>query len=223
MRPTSVVQSWKVILLGMALTTITAALLVNLPVKGQTEPNSLDSVTHSASFKFVEREGTCICGKILKADTRSITVQSFEKPSITLQKEDLLQVSQGNALLYSARSSWADVSAVILYPREALVLSLKGTMQVRGKPTKTSSDGITLKHGLSSTLYPKSEILTVDYLRVKPATDDFMFVLAEAPWLLVLDPEFYYRATGLPGRIRIRLYDTTKAEDDTPIACTSWR
>jgi hypothetical protein len=202
---------------------ITAALLGNLPVEGQSEPNSLDSVTHSASFKFVERDGTCVYGKVLKADATSITMQPFEKPPITRQKKGLLQVSQGNALLYSARSSWADVSAAILYPHEALVLSLKGGRQVKGKPTKTSPDSITLKHGFGSTLYPKSEIVTVDYLRVKPATDAFMTVLGEAPWMLVFDPEFYYRATGLPGRIKIRLYDATKPEDDTPVACTSWR
>jgi hypothetical protein len=202
---------------------ITAALPANVLAEGQTEPNNLDNVTHSSSFKFVQRDGTCIYGKVSKADASSVTVQPFEKPPITLQKDTLLQVSQGNALLYSARSSWADVSAAILYPHEALVLSLKGGKQVKGKPTKTSSDSITLKHGFEATLYPKSEVVTVDYLRVKPATDLFMSFLGEAPWVLVFDPEFYYRATGLVGRIKIRLYDATKPEDDTPIACTSLR
>ena len=200
-----------------------AALLVNLPVEGQSEPNPLDSVTHSARFKFVERDGACVYGKVLRADATSISVQPFEKPAVTLQKQDLLQVSQGNGLLYSARSSWADVSGANLYPHEALVLTLKGGGQVTGKPTKTSSDSIILKHGFGSTVYAKSEIATVDYLRVKPATDAFMTVLGEASWMLLFDPEFYYRATGLPGRIRIRLYDATKPEDDTPVACTSRR
>jgi hypothetical protein len=200
-----------------------AALLFNLRAEGQSEPKTLDSVTHSSSFKFVERDGTCLYGKISRADATSITVQPFQKPPMTLPKDNLLQVSQGNALLYSARSSWADVSATPVYPREALVLGMKRGKHVKGKPTKTTSDNITLKHGFSTTLYPKSEILTVDYLRVKPATDAFMAVLGEAPWLLLLDPEFYYRATGLPGKIQIRLYDATKTEDDRPIACTSWR
>ncbi len=161
-------------------------------------------------------------GKISKADGASITVQLFERPPITLPKDDVLQVSQGNALLYSARSSWADVSAAPVYPREAFVLVLKSGKHVKGKPTKTMPDSITLKHAFSTTLYRKSEIATVDYLRVKPATDAFMTDLGEAPWLLLLDPEFYYRATGLPGKIQIRLYDATKPEDDTPVACKSW-
>jgi hypothetical protein len=202
---------------------LVGALLSNLSVEAQTNPDSVDSVTHSASLEFVERDGTCVYGKILRADARSIRVQPYEKPPVTLQKEALLQVRQGNGLVYSARSSWADVYAAILYPHEVLALSLKGGKQVSGKPTKTSLDSITLKHGLSSAVYPKSEILTVDYLRVKPATDAFMTVLGEAPWMLVFDPEFYYRATGLPGTIKVRLYDATKPEDDTPVVCKSYR
>lgn len=181
---------------------VVVALLYNFSVGAQTNPNSVDTVTHSASFEFVERDGVCVYGKILKVDAASITVQPFEKSSVTLQKEALLRVSQGDALLYSARSSWADVStsAAVLRSQEAFVLTLKSGKQVKGKPTQMSVDSITLKHGLNRSLYQKSEILTVDYLRVKPATDAFMLVLGEAPWMLIFDPEFYYRATGLPGR-----------------------
>jgi len=198
-----------------------AALLFNVLAEGQSQSKTLDSVTHSSSFKFVERDGFCVYGKISKADANSVTVQPLDKPP--MHKDDLLQVSQGNALLCSARSSWADVAATPIYPHEALVLGLKSVKHVKGKPVKTTSDSITLKHGLSTTLYPKSEIVTVDYVRVKPATDAFMTILGEAPWFLLLDPEFYYRATGLPGRIQIRLYDATKPEEDTPVACTGWR
>lgn len=196
-----------------------AALLFNLRADGQSEPTTLDGFTHSSTFTFVERGGTCVYGKILKTSPISVTVQPFEKPAITLAKDELLHVSQGDALLYSARSSWADVSATPVYPREAFVLGLKSGKHVKGKPTKTTLDSIIFKHGFTTTLYPKSEIVTVDYLRMKPATDTFVGVLKEDPWLLLLDPEFYYRATGLPGRIQIRLYDAKKPEDDTPVAC----
>ncbi len=188
--------------------------------KGQTSP--LAGVTHSASFKFAERDGTCVYGNVSKTDATSITVQPFEKPPVILQKANLLQVSQGNDLLYSARSSWTDVSEAILYPHEAFVATLKSGKQVKGKPIKTSPDSITLKHGLGVNMYTKSEILSIDYLRIKPATDAFIAVLGEAPWMLVFDPEFYYRATGLPGKLTIRLYDATKPEDDSPVVCKSF-
>jgi len=78
---------------------IIATLLCGVSVDGQTSPNSVGNITHSAGFNFMERDGTCVYGKILKADITSFTVQPFDKPSVTLQKEALLQVSQGNALL----------------------------------------------------------------------------------------------------------------------------
>jgi hypothetical protein len=202
---------------------VAALLLVNISAVGQLGKDSLEDVTHSSSFRFVHRDGTCVFGKLSKADTTSVTVQPYHKPSITIPREGLLQISQGNALLFTARSSWADVSAATLYPREALVLNLKSGKRVKGKPVKTDSDAITLKHGIHTTLYPKSDVATIDYLRVKPATDGFMSILGEAPWILLLDPEFYYRATGLPGRIQVRLFDATKPEDDTPVECKSWR
>jgi len=200
---------------------LSTAVLFAVQAEGQTGSDALDTVTRSSSFKFVERDATCVYGKISRADATSITVQPFKKPPITIQKDGLLQISQGNALLYSARSSWADVTAATLYPHEALALRLKSGKQVKGKPIKTSADSITLKHGLSTDLYPKSEIVTVDYLRVKPATDGFMSVLGEAPWMLIFDPEFYYRATGLAGRVQVQLYDATKPEDDTLVTCTT--
>jgi hypothetical protein len=202
---------------------IAGLLLMNTWAAGQSAQDSVEGITNSSSFKFVQRDGTCIFGKILKADATSVTVQPFQKPSTTIPREDLLQIIQGNALLFTARSSWADVSGATLYPREALVLNLKSGKQVKGKPIKTNSDGITLKHGVHTSLYPKPDIATIDYLRVKPATDAFMSILGEAPWIVVLDPEFYYRATGLAGRIQVRLYDATKPEDDNPVECKSWR
>src|SRR5215469_7363003 len=125
---------------------VAVVLLFGVGAKSQSKPN-LDTVTHSSSFKFVGRDGTCVYGKISKVDGKSITVQPFDKPAVTFPKDDLLQVSQGNALLYSARSSWTDVSGAVLYPHEALVLTLKNDKQVRGKPSKVSSDSITLRHG----------------------------------------------------------------------------
>lgn len=208
---------------NLVICAISALLLMKTWAVGQSGKDSLESVTHSSSFKFVQRDGTCVFGKISKADTASITVQPFQKSSITIPRESLLQISQGNALLFTARSSWADVSGAILYPGEALVLSLKNGSQVKGKLVKTVSDSLTLKHGLRTTVYPKSDIATVDYLRVKPPTDGFMSILGEAPWILAFDPEFYYRASGLAGKMRVRLYDATKPEDDNPVECKSWR
>jgi hypothetical protein len=180
---------------------------------------SLDHVTRSAAFTFMQRNGKCVTGNISQADAATITVQQLDKSSIAIQRDALYQVIQGNALLFSARSSWADVVGVHLYPNETLLVTMRGGKQVRGKPVMVSADAIILKHGLSKTRYPKMEIATIDYLRAKPPTDSFQATLQEAPYALFFYPEFYHRMAGLAGRIPVRLFDAAKPEDNAPLSC----
>ena len=72
----------------------------------------------------------------------------------------------------------------------------------------------TVKHGFSRVQIAKSDVSTVDYLRMKPATDELELALEEAPYALGFYPEFYLRALGLEGRVHVRLYDAAKPEDD---------
>lgn len=183
-------------------------------LRAQSTPNSLSSVSHSATLTFVQRDGTCMRGTITKADAISVTVEPFKQQPITLQRDNLLQVSQGNALLFSARSSWTDVVHTHLYPRESLVVGTKGGKKIKGKPVSVTADNITIKHALSTSVIAKSDVTSVDYLRLKPATDSFNLALEEAPWALVFYPEFYGRAVGLEGWLPVRLYDISKPEDD---------
>lgn len=161
---------------------------------------------------------------ISQADALTITVQQFDKSSITIERDALYQVIEGTALLFSARSSWADVVGVHLYPHETLLVTMRGGKQVRGKPVTVSADAIILKHGLSKTRYPKVEIATIDYLRAKPPMDSFQARLQEAPYALMFYPEFYYRMAGLAGKIPVRLFDAAKPEDNVPFSCLnrSW-
>lgn len=185
--------------------------------EGDVKP--LGQVTHSATLKFFQRDRTCITGRITSADANSVTVQPASGASIRLEKDQLLQVAQGDALLFSARSSWADVASARPYPHEALVLTRKDGKRVQGKPLTVTADSITLKHGLVKTIYQKPEINAVEYLRARPPSDTFQASLEEAPYLLLFYPEFYYRAAGLEGKIPVRLYDASRPEDNTELKC----
>lgn len=181
--------------------------------------DTLDQVTRSATFSFLQRNGVCTLGTIAKVDSAAITVNSSAKLPVTITRDTLLQVGQGNALLYSARSSWSDVAAIHLYSHEAFVVQLKDRRIVRGVPLQTKPDAIELRHGLRTERLSKADIATVDYLRVKPATDDLKFVLAESPWAVIFYPEFYHRLANLEGKVPVRLYDASKPEDDAQLAC----
>ena len=177
------------------------------------QTDTLSHLSCSASLTFVQRDGTCLIGPISKADATTITVQPYKKSPVILRREDLFQVSQDDAIIYSGRSSWADVTSAHVYPREAFVLTLSNGKVIKGKSVKVDADTIRLKYGIKSTLSLKSDIKTVDHLRLKPESDDFDFMLQEAPYMTLFYPEFYYRAIGLEGRIPVRLYDASKPQD----------
>jgi len=199
-------------LCGQGFAVLTAILLCPGMV-AQAPAKALDSVTHSATMTFVRKDGTCIRGLISKTDAITITVQPFRQTPVILDWASLLQVYQGDALVYSARSSWQDVVDTHPYHREAFRLTLKDARTFKGSPVKVMADSITLKTGFRTIVLAKSEITTVDYLRLKPETDGFDLFLEEAPYVLLFDPESYYRALGLEGRLAVRLYDASKPED----------
>lgn len=188
----------------------------------QQSTDSLPRVSRASNLMFMKRDGTCIDAAISKIDATDITVQPYGKPPITIQRTDLVQITQGDALLFTALNSWANVeqAAAHVYPREAFVLRLKKGKLIKGKPTKVTSDRISLKHGFTNSDYKKDDVATVDYLRLKPESDAFDYFSQEAPVVLFLDPEFYYRAMGLEGRIPVRLYDGTKPETDAAPTCS---
>jgi hypothetical protein len=172
----------------------------------------------SSTLTFLTKDGSCWRGTVLKADPTSITVQPLKEKPVGLRRDELLQVSQGNALVFSARSSWLDVVNVHLYPRELLVLVTKTGKKIEGVLVNAGSDSITIKHGLTTSKLPKAEVLTVDYLRWRPASDGFNIALEESPWALVFYPEFYGRVAGAEGKVAVRLYDASKPEDDSKLS-----
>jgi hypothetical protein len=69
--------------------------------------------------------------------------------------------------------------------------------------------------------YPKAEIVTVDYLRVRPETDTWDYFAQESPELLFLLPETYSRLMGLDGRVLVRLFDASMPETGAPLVCST--
>jgi hypothetical protein len=187
----------------------------------QSAPDVLKGMKHSASLTFMKKDGTCVDGPISKIDPNAVTIQQIQKPPVTILRNDLVQVSQGDVLVFSARSSWADVQAVHLLPRESFTLKIRNGKVIEGRPFRVDADSIVFKRGFwMKKRYGKDQILTMDYLRVKPESDVFDYFAQEAPALLFFYPEFYDRLSGLEGRIPVRLYDALLSEDDTQLKCS---
>jgi hypothetical protein len=201
-----------------------AALLLLLQWSGfafsQKAHHPSQSVPRSGRLTFMRKDGSCVDGPISKIDPKSVTISQSAQPPITIQRNDLFQVSQGNALVFSARSSWSDVVAVHLLPREAFSIRLHNGKIIKDKPLRVTADGMEFKRFLRRPKrIGKDQIVTVDYLRMKPESDAFDYFAQEAPALLFFYPEFYDRLAGLEGRIPVRLYDAVRPEDDAPLKC----
>jgi hypothetical protein len=185
---------------------------------------SLRRVPVSSSMTFIKKDGLCLEGSIARIQPKAVTIQQTGKPEVTVQRSELLQASQGNSLLFSARSSWADVMAVHLLPRESLAIrfrSAKAIKTIKGRPLRVTDDGFVFKRWIwSRKRYAKNQIVTVDYLRVKPDANGFDYFAQEAPALLFFYPEFYDRLRGLEGKVPVRLYDALLPEDDAVLTCS---
>jgi hypothetical protein len=101
-------------------------------------------------------------------------------------------------------------------------LKLRNGKTVQGKPWRADGAGFVFKIGFwKKNRYAKDEIVTVDYLRVKPNSDVFDYFTQEAPALLFFYPEFYDRLRGLEGKVPVRLYDALQPENDAPLHCSN--
>jgi hypothetical protein len=179
----------------------------------------VQSAAPSRSLTFLKRDGSCVDAPILKIEPKVVTVRTQTGP-VTIARQDLLQVSQGGSLVYSARSSWADVQAVHLLPRESFMLKFRNGKAVEGRPFSVTANSIVFKRTLwKKKRYAKDRIATVDYLRIMPESDAFDSFAQDSPAMLFFFPEFYDRLLGVVGRIPVRLYDAVQPEDDAPLQC----
>ena len=177
----------------------------------------------STSITFILRDKTCITGPIVKIDPKVVTIQPPQSVPVTIPRTDLLQASQNGSLIFSARSSWADVEATRFRPQEQVVLKLRNGNVVTDTPLEITPNSLGFKWILWwKKRYRKSQIVTVDYLRHKPDSDAFDYFSQESPdTLLYFYPDFYDRQSALVGRIPVRLYDALKPEDDSALQCPS--
>jgi hypothetical protein len=183
-------------------------------------PRRAAQALRSTSLTFTLKDGSCLDGPIAKITPKSVTIQPPGRPAEAVARDDLRQASQNGSILFSARSSWADVEGVHLMSRESFVIKLRTGKTVKGKPYHIEDKAIVFKHGWwPKKVYPKSDLVTIDYLRVKPDAFGFDYFTQEAPALLFFYPEFYDQLKGLEGRVPVRLYDAVQHEDNSPLPC----
>jgi hypothetical protein len=184
---------------------------------------------------FQERDLTCHFGQISSTTDQSVIIHT-DKSDITIARANLLRIERGRSgtvspyqslfVVYSGRSSWADIISFIpflskspSYEVSMLIATSDGKIQKGNLKDATETEIILRDSFGKETRIPKTQVSWVDYLRIKPLSDDQEFYAEELAWMVIFDPVLYPRMFHLGDRMPVRLYDCTLPEDNSPTQC----
>jgi hypothetical protein len=188
--------------------------------------NNLKHVTHRATFIFVKANKTCIAGMIDSITDTTLVVKEPHGQPITINREELSRVSDGDwggGVLFSSRSSWADVNAVTSLDGR----TLKPTVFVETKSGRTqqgilinvSEDEITMDSQHKIIHFAKADISNISYLTAKPLSNSASYADDELAWMKIFDPELWPKMFGFQGSLTVQLFNANLPEDNSSIVC----
>src|SRR6266851_369231 len=137
--------------------------------------NDVAKLTRRASYTFVDRNRSCIDGKIKEVDDRAVTIVRGKAPEVTMERAHLLRITSGGwagGVIFSGRSSWSDVVRIVgprFHPDIAVVM--KSGQEHKGKLLSASDVALTLERSRKRVNISKDEVSTVSYIRLKPLGD----------------------------------------------------
>jgi hypothetical protein len=211
-----------------------ALVALPLPIKVAAEDDAwtqLGSVDRSNLYTVALRSGKCGEGYIVKLDRSFIIIDSDSPPrrkvatvhhEVTIARADVLRIGEGTELreiLFSGRSSWADVLASHVGPREPLMVALKSGRQMEAVPAATSAADLTLKSRGKQIVVPKIDISRVLYVRYKPVSVNYRWFAQEASIFALLSPKTWQYALKINAMISVLLYDSAMPEEDSLVGC----
>ena len=185
--------------------------------------NDVAKLTRRASYIFVDRNHSCVDGKIKEVDDRAVTIIRGNSPEITTERTHLLRITSGGwagGVIFSGRSSWSDVVRIVgrrFHPEIAVVM--KSSQEHKGKLLSASDVALTLEISRKRVNISKDEVSTVSYIRPKPLGDSAAYADDELAWMKVFDPQLWPHLLHLQPPLSVRLYDASLPEDNSSIVC----
>ena len=200
----------------------------------------VENLNHRATLTFVENSQSCLYGKIRRVTDDEVVIDTG-KSNVTIAKPNLLRILEGyfpqfkGALpgmqtVYSARSSWSDVSQLGAavksnkpgtYPhiRFLAIVTDKTGKKHQGLVEDVTADSISLKEQGRQVVLQKVDVASVAMVREKPLSDRAEYCWDEAIGFEWLCPEVYPRMFHLGNTLEVKLYDASSTEDNSPITC----
>ena len=194
----------------------------------------VSQLPHGASFTFLEQDRTCHFGQVASVSDQRVIINTG-KSKVSVDRSNLLYVQRGHIgdpygrllMMYSGRSSWADVLEFMpLLRRNPSLVVLVSIVTSSGKSwkgaLKDATDAAILVRDSfgKETQVPKSTVSRVDYIQSKPLSDNQEFDWEELAMLRIFDPALYPRLFHAGDTIPIRLYDRALTQDDSHLECS---
>jgi sRNA-binding regulator protein Hfq len=189
--------------------------------------DSLKRVPHDATLTFADRGGNCMAGRIKSYDSNAIVVTRHNESDVKIDRPNVLRVTTNpwpSGLVYSGRSSWFDVEALVPARRSkkwraTVLVEMSTGENARGQLIETSQGEITLRTSGKSVVIPKRQISTLSYIRPKPLSDSAEYANDELAWMKIFDPQLWPTLFHAQGSLVVRIYDVNLPQDDSPIVC----
>ena len=216
-----------------ALFDLAALLALSVPVAHAADKDpwmQLAAIDRGKEYTVVLRSGRCERGTISKVDGGLLVVEPGPAPARktaprraeTVSRPDVLRVGEGlgaREIVYSGRSSWADVGECVPGPREHLTVVLNTGQRIDTKRVALLVSEITIESGERSMTVPKRDVSRVLYVRFKPLPGGYEWMVQEAPFLALFSPKTWQNALKINAMMTVLLYDSTAGEDSSPVAC----
>lgn len=184
---------------------------------------NLRKVTRGREYTVMTRTGACPTGRLGAVATGYLTLKLPKGKKVTVEKQNILRVTvDPDYIVYSGRSSWADVRTYSSYPTEAVKITAKATgQQYVGKITSLSNADVTLRQSGGALKLAKDRIATLSIISYTPLSYGNDYWAEECAWMPIcmLDAGLWPRMLGYRLRMQVLLFDSSRPEEDSPVAC----
>jgi hypothetical protein len=216
-------------------------LFVSIYASGATQDDSwqnLRHITRERYYTVLDRKSDCVTGHITTANDYVVTLKLPDGTSATFDRDKVLRVSVSQAapyfpshvqadiakvtdIVYNGKSSWRDLKAIAALEKFRLAGQPVRIVKTDGKTyegllSSISDTELQLEQASGRVAVAKADVAQVYYLRYKPLTDSEKYSAQEDFWI---DPRLWPYYLHLVPKMRVRLYDSSLPEDNTPVRC----
>ena len=178
--------------------------------------SSLKRLGHKQVITSLDRDGSCLTGTLVSSSPNWIILALDKDHERQILRPLILRISLGgssdlHSVLFSARSSWADIRRLENNQPKSLLVATTDGKEFRGRLENVTDDELNLYQDGKDLKFAKAYVSRIFLLHEKPAPERSgiergILVPLELPKML-------------SHRAPVQLYDAAVPQDDTVFEC----